>query len=190
MKAVIRRLRRLEEAFMPQVDLAAQRLSDLLRERRRRRLEASGEPFDELDWASLGLPPGTRLSESETLRLARPLIREGVTSVRIFESGKPDRDEAPTPEEKERCGPSWRTVAQDVPGQPRSIKRGAFDPHISSRLGRLEERAKEVAAARPKPHTLCFISVDQKVVSTFEMATGKWTAFNPPREPAKFEPMM
>lgn len=74
MRAVVRRLQRLEERFAPQVDLASQRLADLLRERRWRRLEASGEPFDELDWASLGLPPGTRLSASETLRLARPLI--------------------------------------------------------------------------------------------------------------------
>jgi hypothetical protein len=76
MKAMIRRLRLLEERCLPQVDLASHRLADLLRERRRRRLEASGEPFDELDWASPGLPPGTRLSASETLRLARPLIRK------------------------------------------------------------------------------------------------------------------
>jgi hypothetical protein len=75
MRAIIRRLCLLEERLVPKIDLAAQRLSDILRERRRRRLEASGEPDDEpLDWGSLGLPPGTRLSESETLRLARPLI--------------------------------------------------------------------------------------------------------------------
>lgn len=67
-----RRLRRLEESF-PQVDLAAQRLSELLRERGRRRLEASGEVDEPLDWGSLGLPPGTRLSESETARLDRQL---------------------------------------------------------------------------------------------------------------------
>jgi hypothetical protein len=74
MRAVIRRLQRLEERFAPQVDLASQRAADLLRERRRRRLEASGESVEELDWGSLGLPPGTRLSYSETLRRARPLI--------------------------------------------------------------------------------------------------------------------
>jgi hypothetical protein len=74
MKAVIRRLLRLEEILVPKIDLAAQRLSDIPRERRRRRLEASGERDDEpLYWGSLGLPPGTRLSESETLRLARQL---------------------------------------------------------------------------------------------------------------------
>ena len=82
MKTVIRRLRRPEERFAPQVDLASQRAADLLRERRRRRLEASGEPFDELDWASLGLPPGTRLSYSETLRLALRLKRDRQTEER------------------------------------------------------------------------------------------------------------
>jgi hypothetical protein len=65
----------LEEMLVPQVDPAEQSLADLLRERRRRRLEASGQSVEEqkLDWGSLGLPPGTRLSVSETLRLARQL---------------------------------------------------------------------------------------------------------------------
>jgi hypothetical protein len=49
----------------------------------------------------------------------------------------------------------------------------------------LETHAKEVAAAHPEPHTLCFISTDKKVVSTFEMATGKWTHFDPPRDRAE-----
>jgi hypothetical protein len=52
----------------------------------------------------------------------------------------------------------------------------------------LELRAKEVAAALPEPHTLRFISVDNKVVSTFEMATGSWTHFDPPKDRAEFEP--
>jgi len=74
MRAVIRRLLRVEEVLVPKINLAAQRLSDILRERRRHRLEASGEPDDEpLDWGSLGLPPGKRLSHSETLRLAHQL---------------------------------------------------------------------------------------------------------------------
>jgi hypothetical protein len=60
---------------------------------------------------------------------------------------------------------------------------------IAHRLERLETRAKEVAAAHPEPHTLRFISVHQKVVSTFEMATGKWTHFDPPHDRAEFEPM-
>jgi hypothetical protein len=61
---------------------------------------------------------------------------------------------------------------------------------IASRLKQLETRAKEVAAAHPEPHTLCFVSVDKKVVSTFEMATGKWTHFDPPRDRAEFEPIV
>jgi hypothetical protein len=78
MRAVIRRLHRLEEMLVPQVDPAEQSLADLLRERRRRRLEASGQSVEEqkLDWGSLGLPPGTRLSVSETLRLKRNRERE------------------------------------------------------------------------------------------------------------------
>jgi hypothetical protein len=54
----------------------------------------------------------------------------------------------------------------------------------------LETRAKVVAPAHPEPHTICLISVDHKVVTTFEMATGKWTHFDPPRERAEFEPII
>lgn len=61
---------------------------------------------------------------------------------------------------------------------------------IARRLEQLETRAKKVAAARPELHTICFISVDKKVVSTFEMATGKWTHFDPPRDRAEFEPIV
>jgi hypothetical protein len=54
----------------------------------------------------------------------------------------------------------------------------------------LETRAKEVAAARPTPHTFCFIEpVDKRVVSTYEMGTGKWMHFDPPRDHAEFGPM-
>ena len=49
------------------------------------------------------------------------------------------------------------------------------------------ERRRE---AHPDPHTLCFISVDKKVVSTHEMAAGKWTHFDPPRDRAEFEPIV
>lgn len=62
--------------------------------------------------------------------------------------------------------------------------------HLSRRLERLEERAQEVAAAAPEPHTLWFISADQKVVSTFEMGTDKWAHFDPPRDRAEFEPII
>jgi hypothetical protein len=46
MKAIDRRLRRLEESFAPQENEEVGRLVTLLRERRRRRLEASGEPVE------------------------------------------------------------------------------------------------------------------------------------------------
>ena len=63
--------------------------------------------------------------------------------------------------------------------------------NVTRRLERLEARAKEVAAARPVPHTLCFVEpVDKRVVSTYEMATGKWTHFDPPRDRAEFGPMV
>ena len=46
MRAIDRRLRRLEESFAPQENEEVRRLVALLRDRRRRRLEASGEPFE------------------------------------------------------------------------------------------------------------------------------------------------
>jgi hypothetical protein len=58
------------------------------------------------------------------------------------------------------------------------------------RLEPLDTRAKEVAAGRPKPHTLCFIEpVNIRVTSMFKMATGKWTHFDPPRDRAEFGPI-
>jgi hypothetical protein len=47
MKAIDRRLRRLQERFAPQENEEVRSLVTLLRERRRRRAEANGEPFDE-----------------------------------------------------------------------------------------------------------------------------------------------
>jgi hypothetical protein len=61
---------------------------------------------------------------------------------------------------------------------------------IARRLKQLETRAKEIAAARPEPHRLCYITADKKVASTYEIATGKWTHFDPPRDPAEFEPIV
>jgi len=49
----------------------SQLVADLLRERRRRRCEASGEPFEELPPLRVSLAPGKRLSIAETLRMAR-----------------------------------------------------------------------------------------------------------------------
>ena len=46
MRAIGRRLRRLQESLAPQKNEEVRRLVELLRARRRRRLEASGESFD------------------------------------------------------------------------------------------------------------------------------------------------
>jgi hypothetical protein len=54
MKAVLRRLSRVEEKLIPRVDVASQRDAEVARERRRR-LEASGETYEPLDWGSLNL---------------------------------------------------------------------------------------------------------------------------------------
>ena len=45
MKAIARRIRRLEDRFVPKDDPAERRLVELLRERRRRRYEAEGKTY-------------------------------------------------------------------------------------------------------------------------------------------------
>jgi len=68
MKAVITRLRRLEERLVPQVDLASERVAHVLWERRQRRLKAQGLPFETVE------PPysqGPHMSVAETLRKCR-----------------------------------------------------------------------------------------------------------------------
>jgi hypothetical protein len=71
MKAVIRRLAQLEERSIPKVDRRMQELADLLRERRRRRLEASGLPVEEDVQRDGPAVAGRCLSFAETLRLRR-----------------------------------------------------------------------------------------------------------------------
>jgi hypothetical protein len=64
---------------------------------------------------------------------------------------------------------------------------------IVSRLKQLETRAKEVAAAYPEPHTLCFIEpVNKRVTSTLTWENGRsvWTHYDPPRDRSEFEPMI
>jgi hypothetical protein len=46
MRTISRRLRRLEAGFAPQENEEVRSLVALIRERRRRRLEASGEPYE------------------------------------------------------------------------------------------------------------------------------------------------
>ncbi len=70
MKAIDRRLRRLEENFAPQENEEVGRLVALLRERRRRRLEASGEPFES--------GPSERLSDDQDRPLSiADILRSG-----------------------------------------------------------------------------------------------------------------
>ena len=71
MKAILRRVGRLEQRFVPKLDLASQSMADIIRERRRRRLGASGEPFEDLPPASVSAAPGGYLSIAETIRLCR-----------------------------------------------------------------------------------------------------------------------
>jgi hypothetical protein len=64
---------------------------------------------------------------------------------------------------------------------------------LTHRLKQLETRAKEVAAARPEPHTFCFIEpVNKRVESTLTWENGEqvWTHYDPPRDRAEFEPMV
>jgi hypothetical protein len=75
MKAMFRRLRRIETQLAPEPNAAAQRAVELLRERRRRRLEAAGQPFEELPSHTV-TAPGPRLSIEQTLRLRRQMAHE------------------------------------------------------------------------------------------------------------------
>ena len=61
---------------------------------------------------------------------------------------------------------------------------------VSRRLERLEARAKEVAAARPEPHSFLYIEpVNKRVTSMLRWENGKemWTHFDPPRERAEID---
>jgi hypothetical protein len=55
--------------------------------------------------------------------------------------------------------------------------------NLPRRLERLEVRAKKIARAMPEPHTLCFVDMDKRVVSKYEMGTGKWTHFTEGERP-------
>jgi hypothetical protein len=68
MKAIDRRLRRLQERLAPQENEEVRRLVELLRERRRHRAEASGEPFDDPALESFDHTPRAPQSIAEILR--------------------------------------------------------------------------------------------------------------------------
>ena len=71
MKAIDRRLRRLAESFAPQENEEVARLVTLLRERRRRRLEANGEPFESQPCERLSDDQDRPLSIADILRSGR-----------------------------------------------------------------------------------------------------------------------
>ena len=71
MKAIDRRLRRLAESFAPQENEEVARLVTLLRERRRRRLEANGEPFESRPCEHLTDDQIRDLSVADVLRMGR-----------------------------------------------------------------------------------------------------------------------
>jgi hypothetical protein len=78
-KAIDRRLRRLEEQGKPQVNERGETHAEVIRARRRRRLEVAGLPYEE--------PPreifvGAR-SRSEIMRLARQRRRDRAASAEI-----------------------------------------------------------------------------------------------------------
>jgi hypothetical protein len=79
-KALVTRIRRLEQRNVTAEDTKSQLLANLIRERRRRRLEASGERFEELPESPMRVAPrpGRRLSYAETLRHARQRAHEDV----------------------------------------------------------------------------------------------------------------
>jgi predicted RNase H-like nuclease (RuvC/YqgF family) len=71
MKAIDRRLRRLEDRLAHQENEEVGRLVALLRERRCRRLEASGEPFEARPCERFTDDQNRHLSVAEVLRMGR-----------------------------------------------------------------------------------------------------------------------
>jgi hypothetical protein len=78
MKAIDRRLRRLQDRFAPEENEEVGRLVGLLRERRRRRAEASGEPFEVRPCAALTDDQNRPLSIADILRSGRLSLAYGV----------------------------------------------------------------------------------------------------------------
>jgi hypothetical protein len=73
MSAIDKRLRRLEAGFAPREDEQAESLAELVRERRRHRLEASGEPL-EVRPCDFILDQDRPLSVADVLRSGRRRI--------------------------------------------------------------------------------------------------------------------
>ena len=71
MKVILRRVGLLEGRLGHQGNAASSRVAGLLRERRRRRLEANGQPFEDSSRDNMPTGPRRCLSVAETLRLRR-----------------------------------------------------------------------------------------------------------------------
>jgi hypothetical protein len=71
-KAIVRRLRKLEEQARPIVNDRRQTPAEVIRERRRRRLEAVGLPFEDRPRESFA----SDLSVAEAIRMGRRLALE------------------------------------------------------------------------------------------------------------------
>ena len=76
MKALKRRIRRLEQRLAPQPASKGPSPVDILRERRRRRLEAAGQPIEEPAPMSIPVGPGRPRTVVEILRYGRQLAYE------------------------------------------------------------------------------------------------------------------
>jgi hypothetical protein len=83
MKAIVRRLTRLEQSHTPIADLRRQSAAEILWERKQRRLQAEGLPYETIRPQH---PPGPYMSCAETLRkcrqerLARQRSEQGTTN--------------------------------------------------------------------------------------------------------------
>ena len=80
MRAIFRRLRRIEAQLTPKANTASQRAAQLLWERLRRHALANGERFDIPPPHAGTPPPGGYLSVAETLRRRRQLNASGLAS--------------------------------------------------------------------------------------------------------------
>ena len=82
MRTISRRLRRLEERFTPQENEEVGRLVALLRERRRRRAEASGELFESPPCERLTHEQTMHLSVADVLRMGRRRVAMSILTIR------------------------------------------------------------------------------------------------------------
>jgi hypothetical protein len=83
MRAIDRRLRRLEDLLAPEENEEVRRLVELLRARRRRRAKEAGEPFEERRFEALTDDQNRPLSIADILRSGRR--RVAVTTERPAE---------------------------------------------------------------------------------------------------------